>query len=44
MNPRAMAILQKKAVGLSANYVLIRRGGYESAIEDTAAQIFRVSL
>jgi diguanylate cyclase (GGDEF)-like protein len=34
-----MAILHNKTVGLSANCVLIRRDGYESAIEDTAAPI-----
>jgi diguanylate cyclase (GGDEF)-like protein/PAS domain S-box-containing protein len=39
MNPLAMAILHNKAVGLSANCILIRRDGYESAIEDTAAPI-----
>jgi diguanylate cyclase (GGDEF)-like protein/PAS domain S-box-containing protein len=39
LNPLAMAILQNKTVGLSANCVLIRRDGYESAIEDTAAPI-----
>jgi diguanylate cyclase (GGDEF)-like protein len=39
MNPLAMAILHNKAVGLSANCLLIRRDGYESAIEDTAAPI-----
>lgn len=39
MNPLAMAIHHNKAVGLSANCVLIRRDGYESAIEDTAAPI-----
>jgi diguanylate cyclase (GGDEF)-like protein/PAS domain S-box-containing protein len=39
MNPLAMAILHNKAVGLSSNCVLIRRDGYESAIEDTAAPI-----
>jgi diguanylate cyclase (GGDEF)-like protein/PAS domain S-box-containing protein len=39
LNPLAMAILQNKSVGLSANCVLIRRDGYESAIEDTAAPI-----
>jgi diguanylate cyclase (GGDEF)-like protein/PAS domain S-box-containing protein len=38
-NPLAMAILQNKTVGLSANCVLIRRDGYESAIEDTSAPI-----
>lgn len=39
LNPLAMAILHNKTVGLSANCVLIRRDGYESAIEDTAAPI-----
>jgi diguanylate cyclase (GGDEF)-like protein/PAS domain S-box-containing protein len=39
LDPLAMAILQNKSVGLSANCVLIRRDGYESAIEDTAAPI-----
>jgi diguanylate cyclase (GGDEF)-like protein/PAS domain S-box-containing protein len=39
MNPLAMAMLQNRAVGLSANCVLVRRDGYESAIEDTAAPI-----
>jgi diguanylate cyclase (GGDEF)-like protein/PAS domain S-box-containing protein len=39
MNPLAMAILHNKAVGLSANCVLVRRDGYESAIEDNAAPI-----
>ena len=39
LNPLAMAILQNKTVGLSANCVLIRRDGYESAIEDTTAPI-----
>jgi diguanylate cyclase (GGDEF)-like protein/PAS domain S-box-containing protein len=39
LNPLAMATLQNKTVGLSANCVLIRRDGYESAIEDTAAPI-----
>jgi diguanylate cyclase (GGDEF)-like protein/PAS domain S-box-containing protein len=39
LNPLAMAILYNKTVGLSANCVLIRRDGYESAIEDTAAPI-----
>jgi len=34
-----MATLQNKTVGLSANCILIRRDGYESAIEDTAAPI-----
>src|SRR3979409_2743101 len=35
-----MAILYKRSVGLGANSVLIRRDGYESAIEDTAAPIY----
>jgi diguanylate cyclase (GGDEF)-like protein/PAS domain S-box-containing protein len=39
LNPLSMAILHEKSVGLSANSVLIRRDGYESAIEDTAAPI-----
>ena len=39
LNPHAMATLQNKTVGLGANCVLIRRDGYESAIEDTAAPI-----
>jgi diguanylate cyclase (GGDEF)-like protein/PAS domain S-box-containing protein len=39
LNPLAMATLQNKTVGLGANCVLIRRDGYESAIEDTAAPI-----
>jgi diguanylate cyclase (GGDEF)-like protein/PAS domain S-box-containing protein len=38
-NPMAMAILHNKTVGLSAHCILIRRDGYESAIEDTAAPI-----
>lgn len=39
LNPLAMAMLHNKTVGLSSNCVLIRRDGYESAIEDTAAPI-----
>ena len=39
LNPLAMAIVQNKSVGLSANCVLIRRDGHESAIEDTTAPI-----
>ena len=39
LNPLSMAVLYNKTVGLSANCVLIRRDGYESAIEDTAAPI-----
>jgi diguanylate cyclase (GGDEF)-like protein/PAS domain S-box-containing protein len=38
-NPLAMAILHNKTVGLTPHCVLIRRDGYESAIEDTAAPI-----
>ena len=39
LNPLALAILKDKTVGLSGNCVLIRRDGYESAIEDSAAPI-----
>jgi len=39
LNPLAMAMLHNKTVGLSANCVLMRRDGHESAIEDTAAPI-----
>ena len=39
LNPLVMAIQHNKSVGLSANCVLIRRDGYECAIEDTAAPI-----
>lgn len=39
MNPLSVAILQNKPVALSPNCVLIRRDGYESAIEDTTAPI-----
>ena len=39
LNPLAMAVLHNKTVGLSANCLLVRRDGYESAIEDTAAPI-----
>jgi len=39
LNPLAMAIVHNETVGLSANCILIRRDGYESAIEDTAAPI-----
>jgi diguanylate cyclase (GGDEF)-like protein/PAS domain S-box-containing protein len=39
LNPLAMAVLQNRTVALSANCVLIRRDGHESAIEDTAAPI-----
>ncbi len=39
LNPLSLAMLHDKTVGLSANCVLIRRDGHESAIEDTAAPI-----
>jgi diguanylate cyclase (GGDEF)-like protein/PAS domain S-box-containing protein len=39
LDPLAMAIRDNKSVGLSNNCILIRRDGYESAIEDTAAPI-----
>jgi diguanylate cyclase (GGDEF)-like protein/PAS domain S-box-containing protein len=39
LNPLAMAMLHNKTVGLSSNCLLVRRDGYESAIEDTAAPI-----
>lgn len=39
LNPLAMAVTHNETVGLSAHCVLIRRDGYESAIEDTAAPI-----
>jgi diguanylate cyclase (GGDEF)-like protein/PAS domain S-box-containing protein len=39
LNPLSMAMLHNKSVGLSANCLLIRRDGYESAIEDTTAPI-----
>jgi diguanylate cyclase (GGDEF)-like protein/PAS domain S-box-containing protein len=39
LNPLAMAILHNKTATLSANGVLIRRDGEETAIEDTAAPI-----
>jgi diguanylate cyclase (GGDEF)-like protein/PAS domain S-box-containing protein len=38
-NPMDLAIKQNRAVGLSANCILIRRDGYECAIEDSAAPI-----
>src|SRR6202022_4479732 len=38
-NPLVIAIQHNKTVGLSANCVLVRRDGYECAIEDTAAPI-----
>jgi diguanylate cyclase (GGDEF)-like protein/PAS domain S-box-containing protein len=39
LNPLELAIRKDKTVGLSANCILIRRDGYETAIEDTAAPI-----
>jgi diguanylate cyclase (GGDEF)-like protein/PAS domain S-box-containing protein len=39
LNPLAMAILHNRTVGLSPHCMLVRRDGYESAIEDTAAPI-----
>ncbi|MGD9730646.1 MAG: EAL domain-containing protein [Desulfamplus sp.] len=39
VSPAKRAINQDRAVELSANCVLIRRDGFESAIEDTAAPI-----
>jgi len=38
-NPMLLAIRQDKTVGLTPNCVLIRRDGFESAIEDSAAPI-----
>jgi PAS domain S-box-containing protein len=38
-NPLQLAIQRNEAVGLSANCVLVRRDGYETAIEDSAAPI-----
>jgi diguanylate cyclase (GGDEF)-like protein/PAS domain S-box-containing protein len=38
-DPLELAIQQNKSVGLAANCVLIRRDGYEAAIEDSAAPI-----
>src|SRR5579872_349705 len=38
-NPMELAIRRNKTVGLSANCILIRRDGYECAIEDSAAPI-----
>ena len=39
LNPLTMAILHNRTATLSANSVLIRRDGVETAIEDTAAPI-----
>ena len=38
-NPMAQAVQENKAVGLAANCILIRRDGFECAIEDSAAPI-----
>jgi len=38
-NPMELAIQQNRPVGLSANCILVRRDGYECAIEDSAAPI-----
>ena len=38
-NPMELAIRQNKTVGLTANCILVRRDGYECAIEDSAAPI-----
>jgi diguanylate cyclase (GGDEF)-like protein/PAS domain S-box-containing protein len=38
-NPMDQAVRENQTVGLSANCILIRRDGFESAIEDSAAPI-----
>jgi diguanylate cyclase (GGDEF)-like protein/PAS domain S-box-containing protein len=38
-NPLEIAIQQNRIVGLTANCILVRRDGYECAIEDSAAPI-----
>jgi len=38
-NPLEMAVEQNKTVGLTVNCILIRRDGFESVIEDSAAPI-----
>ena len=38
-NPMELAIQENKTVGLTANCILVRRDGYECAIEDSAAPI-----
>jgi len=38
-NPMELAIKENRSVGLAANCILVRRDGYESAIEDSAAPI-----
>jgi diguanylate cyclase (GGDEF)-like protein/PAS domain S-box-containing protein len=39
LNPMALAMRENKTVGLTPNCMLIRRDGFESAIEDSAAPI-----
>jgi diguanylate cyclase (GGDEF)-like protein/PAS domain S-box-containing protein len=39
LDPMEMAVEQNRTVGLTVNCVLIRRDGFESAIEDSAAPI-----
>jgi diguanylate cyclase (GGDEF)-like protein/PAS domain S-box-containing protein len=39
LNPMALAMRENKTVGLTPNCLLIRRDGFESAIEDSAAPI-----
>jgi diguanylate cyclase (GGDEF)-like protein/PAS domain S-box-containing protein len=38
-NPAELAIYENRTVGLAANCILVRRDGYESTIEDSAAPI-----
>ena len=38
-NPAELAIHENRTVGLAANCILVRRDGYESTIEDSAAPI-----
>jgi diguanylate cyclase (GGDEF)-like protein/PAS domain S-box-containing protein len=38
-DPMALAVSRNKTVGLTGNCILVRRDGYESAIEDSAAPI-----
>jgi diguanylate cyclase (GGDEF)-like protein/PAS domain S-box-containing protein len=38
-NPMELAIKENRTVGLTANCILVRRDGYEAAIEDSAAPI-----
>jgi len=38
-NPAQLAIRENRTVGLAANSILLRRDGFESAIEDSAAPI-----